>query len=161
MPEYRLQTLLKIRERTKQTAEQQLQHAIAVHQSEQTKLVHIETRLRDTIVRRAERQNDFFHKALISPSSKTEIVCHVASHQKTMIDEIDLRKMIAEQEEMVRSASRGVENAKSAAIDAERNLKVIEKHYSAWLRALLRAEEIKEEYANDDQNGVRFLLKKA
>jgi hypothetical protein len=161
MTEYSLHSLLKIRERKKETAELYLQTAITTHKAEQKKLSQIEIRLRDTIVARTERQNNFFHKALINPSSKTEVTCHVLSHQKTMIDEIDLRKMLAQQQEQVRSAERNVEVAKHAAIDAERNLKVIEKHYSSWKRMLLRAEEIREEYATDDQNGVRYLLKKA
>lgn len=160
MTNYSLQALLKIRERNKETAEQKLQNAIHYHHAEKNKLSQIESQLRDTIVARTARQNSFFQKAQMSPSTKTEVVCHVASNQKTMCDEIDLRRSIADQEEMVRSASRKVEVAKSEAIDAHRNLKVIEKHFSAWQRRVHRAEEIKEEYANDDQNGVRFLLKK-
>lgn len=161
MPGYSLQALRKMREHKKQSAEQQLQSALHAQQTEQNKLAQIERRLRDTVVARTERHNSFFYKALMYPSTKTEVTCHVASNQKTMIDEIDLRKMLADQEDMVRSASRNVERAQHAAIDADRNLKVIEKHYSAWQRSVQRAEEIKEEYQNDDQNGVRYLMNRA
>lgn len=161
MPAYSLQALRKIREHKKQSAEQQLQSAIYAHQLEQTKLTHIATRLRNTITTRTKRHNNFFHRALVNPTTKTEVSCHIASNHKTMIDEIDLRKMLADQEAMVHSASRTVELAKAAAIDADRNLKVIEKHHAAWQRNIVRAEEIKEEYQNDNQNGVRYLMSRA
>lgn len=161
MTQYNLQALLKIREHKKDAAERVLENAVLKHQLEQKKLLQIEECLRDAITARTERHNNFFQKAQQCPSTKTEIVCHIASNQKTMCDEIGLRKARAEQEEMVRSASRGVDVARNAAIDAHRNLKVIEKHHASWQRMLQRAEEMKEEYANDDQNAVRFLLKKA
>ncbi len=160
MKEYRLQVLLKIRERTKESAEQNLQLAIRAHEDEKEKCMRIENRLRDTIVARTERQHNFFHSALKKPSSKTEVNCHVLSHQKGMIDEIALRRLLSAQEEQVHSASREVEMALNAVIDAQRNLKAMEKHRAAWQRALLRAEELKEEYATDDQNGMRYWLKK-
>jgi hypothetical protein len=161
MSEYRLHTLLKIREHKKAVAEKLLQTALMSHQSEQNKLVDIENRLRDTVVARTQQQENFFLRSLRIPSSKTVINCHVLANQKAMIDEITLRKMLSWQREQVRSSSLNVEAAKYRAIDAERNLKVIEKHHLMWQRSLLRAEEIKEQYATDDQNGVRFLLQRS
>lgn len=160
MTHYSLQALLKIREQNKKAAEQQLQGAIQDHRAEEKKLSQIEMRLRDAIFVRTTRQNNFFHKSSRFSSTKTEVICHIAANQKIMCDEIDLKRNLAEQEQRVRTASNKVELAKNEAVDARRNLQVIEKHFIAWQRRVQRAEEIREEYANDDQNSLRFLLKK-
>lgn len=136
-----------------------LQEAILQHKLEQNKLTEIEASLRDTIGRREKLQQNFFLKARSSPCNKREVNCHISSSQKSISHENALRTALCEQHEMVKCAAIKLDIAMTSAIDAQRNLKIIEKHYQSWKQTQRRAEDIREQNENDDQNGVRFLLK--
>lgn len=160
MKNYSLSALLKVREHKKNVAEGSLREAAHHHALEKKKLEQIETSLRDTILARAQLQNNFFLKAQASPCNKREVLFHISSSQKNICDESALRRSLTDQEELVKCAAIKLELATKSAVDANRNLKTIEKHYFSWQQSNKRAEQIKEEYDSDDQNGARYVLKK-
>lgn len=160
MSSYNLLALFKIREHKKLVADVNLKSATQDLQIQKKKLQEIENNLRSTVVARCKLQQDFFVKSQKTPSNKREIFVHVSSNIKNIFDEEALKKSLANQKQLVDSSALKLEVAKNMALDAHRNLKVIEKHYVSWQQQLRRQEQIKEEYINDDQNGVRFFFKK-
>lgn len=161
MMNYNLQALLRLRTHKRTLAEGNLRIAYDQHDSAQKELNEIENTLENTLHARNKLQEDFFTKASTHSSNKREVICHVSSSRKNSFDEAELRKLRASQQEIVKSAAHKLEIAKAQALDAERNLKAIEKHHVSWQRRLRRDEEIKEECALDDQNCVRYFLRKA
>lgn len=161
MSTYNLTALLKLREHKKQTAETYFREASRALLLEEKKRAHIETCLQNTISARTKMLDNFFLKAQMAPCNKREILCHISSREKNLGDETTLRKSLAAQDEVVKCATLKLEMLKNSMLEAHRNLRVIEKHYSFWQQHQKRSDEIKEEYDNDDQNGVRFMLKKA
>lgn len=160
MSNYNLQALLTIREHHKRTADNHLKKAISTHQDEVKKLEDITTKIKDSIGARALRHNNFFTNACNTPSGKTHVMCHNLANAKTLRNELLLKSELANQQEIVKKAQADVDTAKYAALDAHRHLKVIEKHFEKWQRRIEHAEEIKAEYQSDEQNGIRYLLKK-
>jgi len=161
MKNYSLSALLKIRERKKGHAELMLREAISLHLLEQKKLEDITWSLQRTINLRAKLQKAFFLKAQHSPSNKSEVTCHINSNQKTVSDEKILRSSLVDQTKTVKYTELKLEIAKKSAIDAQRNFKLIERHHASWQQQKKKAEEIKYENENDEQNTARFLLKRA
>ncbi len=138
MNQYSLTSLLKLRECLKVAAETELREAVYKHALEQEKLVEIKTSLRDTISARTKLQQSFFLKARQHSCNKREITCHVSSRDKHLLSENSLKITLAEQQETVNMAIKNVEIAKTHAIDAERDLKLIEKHHDSWALQLKR-----------------------
>lgn len=157
---YSLQALLRMREQNKSAAETMLREAIESHAAERDKLEDINVSIKETIGARKQLQRDFFLKAQQSTCNRREILCHVSVNQKSLLDETTLRQMRAQQEDLVRLLERKIELAKASVVSAHRDLKVIEKHYESWQQRVRKAEDIREEYRNDDQNSVRFMAKK-
>lgn len=160
MTTYSLKSLLTIRTHKKTAAESELRDAILAHAVEKARLEQIHTSIKETIGARAALQHNFFLKAQQTACNKREIICHVSSNQKNILDETSLRRQLSEQEELLRCTALKIEIAKASVVDAHRNLKVIEKHYESWQQGIRKAEDIREEYRNDDQNSVRFITKK-
>jgi hypothetical protein len=158
---YSLSALLKIREHKKDQAESCLKDATHHHEAAQNKLQLIKDSLTNVTIARAQMQHNFFLKSQMSGCNKRELICHASSSQKTILTENDLKKNLKEQEEAVRFAALKLAIAQSSALDAHRNLKLIEKHHDAWQQSQQKAERIREEYENDDLNGAKFILRRA
>lgn len=161
MSSYSLSTLLRLREYKKQSAENTLRSALDQLTTEKKKLVDIKDNLRNTIEARSKLQDSFFMQAKMTPCNKTRILCHISSREKNLGDEGVLRVALHDQENMVKKAVLELEIAQGTVMEAHRRLRVVEKHYGYWQQQQKRDEEIKHEYDNDDQNGVRFVLAKA
>lgn len=158
---YSLTTLLRVKEHTKTMAEGKLREAQDQHINEKKKLIDLKSSLETSIHVRTEKQNNFFLRAKSQACNKREIICHISSREKQLCDESSLKQDLAKQEEIVRHTYLSLEMAKAYALDAHKNLKLIEKHYSSWQQQKKRFEDIKEEYESDDRNGVSFVMKKA
>ena len=153
---YSLSALLKLRAHRKNQAESSLKDASSRHEAEKNKLEQIKYSLENTTNARAKLQDNFFLKSRLSGCNKRELICHASSSQKTICDENDLKKCLKEQEEAVRFAAMKLAIAQSTALDAHRNLKLIEKHYDLWQLSHHKAEKIREEYENDDLNSAKI-----
>lgn len=157
---YSLGTLLKVREHNKKTAEQQLIEAKFQLESEQKKLKDIKTHLENTIHTREILYDNFFVKAQHEPLRKQEVLMIAMLSQKNVTNQTAIKKSLSRQKEAVQSAEEKKQVATMGALEAYRDLKVIDKHLKIWQRNNKKIEELKAEYENDDQNGMRFWLRK-
>lgn len=155
---YSLSAVLKLRTHKNNLAEHRLMDAIKHHEEALKKLKQIENSLENSLLTRAQLQDNFFVKSKLSGSNKRELLCHISSSQKTIMDENMLKKCLRDQEEAVRLAATKLTIAQSNAFFAKQNLKLIEKHYDSWQQEQHHAEKIKEEYNNDDLNCARFII---
>ncbi|HXW53803.1 MAG TPA: hypothetical protein VEL47_06835 [Myxococcota bacterium] len=160
MTQYYLTSLLRLRERSKIAAETELREAIQSHRLAEIKLVEIARSLRDSVSARTKLQQSFFLRARQYSCNKREVSCHISSRERHLSSENHLKTTLAEQQETVDRALLKIELAKTRAIDAERDLKLIERHRAKWDQQRKRQKDIQEEYINDDLNGVRFAIKK-
>lgn len=160
MNAYTLTTLLKVRQRNKEMAELSLFHANKQLEDEQKKLCHIKDQLTQKKLDRASMQDYFFYKAQSIPSNKREVNTLAFSAQKNICDEQALKTSLSKQMEQVKMAQSRKDRAFSYALEAHRALKAINKHHDLWQLREKKSEDLKEEYEVDDQNGVRFWLKK-
>ncbi len=156
---YSLVTLLKVREHNKATAEQKLREAHNRLESEEKKLVQIQTHLLKTIEGRTVLQDNFFIRAQNQPINQRDALLVALLSQKKVASELALKKSLYHQAQLVNEAQKIKHLATKSAMEAHRDLKIIDKHHAVWQRQSHKREELKNEYENDDQNGVRFGLR--
>lgn len=155
---YSLVTLLKVRQHHKVDAERTLFEAQSKLESEEKKFAQIQQHLEKTIQGRALLQDNFFNRAQGHPMNQQEALLLAALSQKTVSSEYALKRSLSQQANVVSDAKQRKTAATSSAIEAHRELKIIKKHHALWQRQVHKHEELKNEYENDDQNGVRFWL---
>ncbi len=156
---YSLVTLLKVREHNKTTAEQKLREAHTQLESEERKLVQIRNQLEKTIQGRTMLQDNFFLRAQSHPINQQDALLVALLSQKKIASESAIKKSLSHQVEVVNNAELKKKIASKSAMEAHRDLKIINKHHAIWQRQCHKREELKSEYDNDDQNGVRFWVR--
>ncbi len=160
MNSYSLLTLLKVRERNKSLSESLLLEARYVLDIERKKLSQINEHLIKKRQARAAMQNSFFSRSQNKPSNQREVLCLALIAQKNLSDETSIKQSLLSQAELVSKAELKKSAATKIAMEAQRDLKAINKHHAFWQHRELKHEELKLEYDNDDQNSTRFWLKK-
>lgn len=153
---YSLVTLLKVREYNKTNAELRLVEARHQLESEEKKLCQMKNHLLKTINGRAMLQDNFFVRAQQHPMNKREALMLASLLQKNLSSQTAIKKSLSMQEQIVQSAEQRKRIATSCAIEAQRDLKIIDKHHTLWQHQRRKHENLKAEYENDDQNGVRY-----
>lgn len=160
MNSYNLNTLLKVRQHNRDLAEQSFEIACRKLEDEQKKLKALENKLIEKRQNRSLMHDHFFEKSKNNPSNKLEVNCLIFSAQKKIYDEEMLRVLMINKINDVKKALAEKEQALERALEANRDLKVIDKHYLLWQQKEKKCEALKIEYENDDQNGARFFLSK-
>lgn len=155
---YSLVTLLKVRQHHKIDAERALHEAQSKLASEEKKLAQIQQHLEKTIQGRALLQDNFFMRSQYHPMNQQEALLLACLSQKTVSSESALKRSLSHQANVVHDAEKRKQIATTGAMEAHRELKIINKHHALWQRQVHKHEELKNEYENDDQNGVRFWL---
>lgn len=160
MNSYSLLTLLKLRERNKSLSESLLFEAKHALDREAKKLSQINEHLIKKRQDRAAMHNSFFFRHQNKPSNQREVLGLALIAQKNLNDESSIKQSLLNQAEQVYLAELRKSAATKTAMEAQQDLKAINKHYDLWQRREQKCEELKLEYDNDDQNNVRFCLKK-
>ena len=145
-----------MREHNKNCAEKKLSQAHFELQSEQKKLTQIKRNLVQTINGRSALQENFFVRAQNGPINKSQTMLMASILQKNLSSEQSIKKSLDQQEEAVKQAYERKNSAMTDAVEAQRELKIINKHHSLWQLNHKKYENLKAEYENDDQNGMRF-----
>ena len=159
MNSYSLKTLHYVREHQKTCAERTLEHAIRLEQTEKSEFNSIRLRLTEKKMPRTQQMDLFFQNPHLKDCSRADILRHYHSQKKQLSEEDGLARSLEEQAERVKAAEQERTEATLKLIDQARALKIIDRHHYLWQKKSRRTEDLKAEYENDDQNGVRFSKK--
>lgn len=150
LPDYRLQSLLEIRERAKDTAERYLGECLAALKAEQERLREMEKELERMIAKREQKTREYAEKAM-----RGEMAARGAVAANLYI------KRLKEQEEMQENAIEGqkgvvaqkeeeVQAAREDLTKANQDLKALEKHREKWADEIKKKRAYKEEEDLDE-----------
>jgi type III secretion system (T3SS) protein YscO len=152
MPPYRLQTLLEIRARAKEAAEQVFSEAVrevAKQEKEQQRLEQ------DLEQRKGDRQKkvDLYLQEIMAKGAGVSGMNSMNRYEQRLKDEeAQVALEIERQKEVVKRAKRTMEEKRQEMAQAAMDLKAIEKHKENWQKAV-RAERAAREELNQEEIG--------
>lgn len=159
MAEYKLQALLKIREQTKEAAEQAFAQAQqAVHKAKAEL-----KRLEDDLVRRkVERKAkvDAYLKEVMAKGVGAGGLAGMNRFEERLKDEeAALQLDIENQKEVVKQAEALVEQRRAEMAEAAKELKAIEKHKETWAKEVKALRDKREEMSQEEIGNALHLAK--
>ena len=157
LPPYRLATLVTLRERAKEAAEQALATELGALKKAQDQLEALRLELVRMEERRAELRRAYMDKAMAGEVGAQQAVQH-----NTYIEHFkDLEKRqaeaIVEQEDVVKEHEALVAAARTVLVNKTQELKALEKHREKWLEEVKKEIAAKEELVMDDIAQTIFL----
>lgn len=156
-PEYRMQTLLDIRQRAKDVAEKALGEAIAAHKAEVEKQQQLELELKRMVAMREQRKREYSEKAMRGEMSAQDVV-NANGYIKRLREQEDAQKnAIRTQIEIVAQKQQELDVARQALVKATQELKALEKHKEKFLEQCKKEAEAKEEEVMDELAQQIFL----
>jgi len=145
-PEYRLKTLLKLRERAKETAEQYLARCLAALRTEQERLREMEEELERMIAKREE----YSEKAMRGEMDAAAVTAANVYVERLKELEEDQKNAIEGQKAMVLQKEEDVRGARQDLAKASQDLKALEKHREKWEKEIKKQEEARQEQFLDE-----------
>jgi flagellar export protein FliJ len=156
-PEYRLQTLLEMRERKKEETERALGAAIAAHATEVEKQEQMEAELARMAARRAQKKREYSEKAMRGEMSAQEVI-GANTYIERLKEQEELQKNAIEaQKAVVAQKQQELDLARQEVIKATRELKALEKHKEKFIEEWNKEQQAKEEEVMDELAQQIFL----
>lgn len=162
MNQYRLQTLMELRERTEKEKKDQLAESQRKLKVQQQKLDELRKQLDDMKTNRKDKADEFermyFSNVGFTPTKQRQN----ENFLKRLDEEIeDFQNFtIKEQEKKVIFAQQEVDWAFEEYTKANQDLKALEKHKEKWKAEIKKEREAKEELAQEEVATTIFLFKK-
>ena len=147
MPQYRLQTLLEMRERTEEEAKQAFSEAMKALAKEKDALVKLENDLEQRKAARKQKVQEFMAEVMKKGVGAGGIGTMNRFEDRLKDEEKQVALDIERQKEAVRQAEALVEVRRAEMADAAKEKKAIEKHKDNW-----KAEVKKERQAREELN---------
>lgn len=147
MPQYRLQTLLEMRERTEEEAKQAFSDAMKALAKEKEALVKLEEDLERRKAARKQKVQEFLADVMKKGVGANGIGQMNRFEDRLKDEEKQVALDIERQKETVRQAEQLVELRRMEMADAAKEKKAIEKHKDNW-----KAEVKKERQAREELN---------
>ncbi len=150
LPPYRLKTLLEVRERKKEAAEQRLAVCLKALHDEKEKLKVMELELERMIAKREKRLRDYLEKAMKGEISAMEAINQDVYTKR--LKELERVQMdaIEGQKGVIRQRQEDVETARQELVAANQELKALEKHKENWIKQVKKEQDAKEENTLDE-----------
>ena len=149
-PEYRLQTLLKIRERKKEAAEQHLGECLKKLRAEQERLKEMENELERMIAKRKAKAREYAEKTMRGEMSAQDAVGANVYIDRLKEAEEAQKNAIEGQKAVVAQREEDVKGARAELVKAEQELKALEKHKEKWEEAVKKEDQAKQEEIQDE-----------
>lgn len=131
---YRLESLVKLKERQKRKTEELLARAIRELADEKKKLEKLKNLKKEIIEKRVKARSQMNKKVSSGQSRIRESQFHIGYLTKLKEDEEKADKEIAEQKEVFDLAEQKLKRARRDYIDAATELNVMEKHRELWAK---------------------------
>lgn len=156
---YRLQTLLGIRERKKEEAEQHLGKCIQALKTEQDRLLAMEKELEQMVQRRESKKREYAEKAMRGEMSAQSAISANVYIDRLKEMEDTQRTAIEGQKATVAEKQQAVDGARAALVTANQEMKALEKHKEKWQQQRKKEVEAKQDEAMDELAQTIFLNK--
>ncbi|MBI2339095.1 MAG: hypothetical protein HYU99_01850 [Deltaproteobacteria bacterium] len=131
-PKYRLEVLLKMKERAKRAAQLALARAIKALEEEKEKLKRLKDKKEEIRKKREKARSDMRDKVAGGQSRIKESQFHLNYIMKLEEDEKAIDREIEEQKEAVAVAEEKLKRARRDYVDAAQELNIMEKHKELW-----------------------------
>lgn len=149
-PEYRLSTLVKLRERKKEEAEQYLAQTLKALREEQKRLQEMEAELDRMIAKREAKMREYAEKSMRGEMSAQSVINSNVYIERLKEQEEAQKSAIEGQKGVIRQRQEDVDGARQDLIAASQELQALEKHREKWEEEVKREQLIKEENRMDE-----------
>lgn len=159
MPDYRLQTLLEIRQRAKEAAEQAFAQAMQELAKEREKLKEMEADLERRKAERKEKVMAYLAEVMKKGVGAGGLNMMNRFEERLKDEEAQLSLEIDQQKEAVKAAEQNVEQKRYEMAEAAKELMAIEKHKEGWAKQVKKEREMREELAQEEIGNALHLMR--
>lgn len=156
MPPYRLQTLLEMRARAKEEAEQAFSAAIKELEKEKAELKRLEEDLERRKAERKQKVMAYLNEVMAKGAGINGMNMMSRFEQRLKDEEAQVALDIERQKETVKVAERNVERKREAMAEAAKELKAIEKHKETWQKQVKYERQQREELNQEEIGSALF-----
>ena len=159
MPPYRLQTLLEMRERAKEEAEQAFSAAIKELEKEKVELKRLEDDLEKRKAERKQKVLAHMQQVMAKGAAVTGLTNLNRYEDRLKDEEAQVALEIERQKEAIKVAERLVEQRRREMAEAAKELKAIEKHKETFQKQIRAERQAREELNQEEIGNTLFLMR--
>jgi flagellar export protein FliJ len=156
-PDYRLQTVLELRERKKEECERKLGEAMGALKLEKDKQKKLEDELERMVQKREQKKREYAEKAMRGEMSASDVVGANTYLERLKEQEEAQKNAIEGQKAVVAQKQQEVDAARQNLTAAMQELKALEKHKEKWADEVKKERDAKEEEVMDELAQQGFL----
>ncbi|NTX04290.1 flagellar assembly protein FliH [Myxococcus sp. CA040A] len=159
MPPYRLQTLLEMRTRAKEEAEQAFSDAIKALEREKVELQRLIDELERRKRERKEKVAAYLKEVMAKGAGINGMNMMGRFEERLKDEEAQVALEVERQREAVKVAERLVEQRRREMAEAAKELKAIEKHKETWQKQVKHERQQREELSQEEIGNALFLAR--
>jgi flagellar export protein FliJ len=159
MPPYRLQTLLDMRARAKEEAEQAFSAAIKALEKEKVELQRLEAELERRKRERKAKVAEYLQQVMAKGAGINGMNMMNRFEERLKDEEAQVALQVDHQKEAVKTAERLVEQRRREMADAAMELKAIEKNKETWQKQVRTERQQREELSQEEIGNALFLAR--
>ena len=159
MPPYRLETLLEMRARAKEEAEQAFSAAIKALEKEKQELKRLEDDLARRKAERKQKVMAYLNEVMAKGAGINGMNMMSRFEQRLKDEEAQVALEVERQKEVVKVAERTVEQKRRDMAEAAKELKAIEKHKDNWKQQVKHERQQREELTQEEIGNALFLAR--
>ncbi|MCP3060539.1 flagellar assembly protein FliH [Myxococcus sp. K38C18041901] len=159
MPPYRLQTLLDMRTRAKEEAEQAFSDAIKALEREKVELQRLVDELERRKRERKEKVAAYLKEIMAKGAGINGMNMMGRFEERLKDEEAQVALEVERQREAVKVAERLVEQRRREMAEAAKELKAIEKHKETWQKQVKQERQQREELSQEEIGNALFLAR--
>lgn len=159
MPQYRLQTLLEMREAAEEEAKQVFSEAMRALAKEQAALKKLEEDLERRKAERKQKVQTYMEEVMKRGVYATGMTQMNRFEQKLKDDEAQVGLDIERQKETVRQAELMVEQRRMEMAEAAKDKKAIEKHKDTWKKEIKKVQQDREDMQGEEIGNALHLAR--
>ena len=156
MPPYRLETLLEMRARAKEEAEQAFSAAIKALEKEKVELKRLEEDLERRKVERKQKVMAYLNEVMAKGAGINGMNMMSRFEQRLKDEEAQVALDIERQKEAIKVAEKLVEQRRREMAEAAKELKAIEKHKENWKKQVRYERQQREEMTQEEIGSALF-----
>jgi hypothetical protein len=159
MPAYRLQTLLEIRARAKEAAEQVFSEAVREVARQEKEQQRLEQDLQDRKSSRKQKIDLYMQEIMARGTGVSGMSSMNRYEQRLKDEEAQVALEIERQKEVVKRAKKVMEEKRQEMAQAAMDLKAIEKHKENWQKAVKAERQAREELNQEEIGNALHLAR--
>jgi YscO-like protein len=159
MPQYRLQTVLEIRERAEEAAKQAFAEAAQVVTKERAELKRLEADLERRKSERKAKVRAYFEEVMAKGRGVSGLALMQRFEERLKDEEAQLALEIEKQKEVLKAAEKKLEQRRREMATAAMEKKAIEKHKDSWRKQVKHERDQREELVQEEIGNALHLAR--